>query len=130
MSRKPRVVTSAVLTPLRSIRALATSVVPWMTLVTRPGATPFFSRMEVIPVSNAPGRVVRRGQHLSLNSRPLCGSSITRSVKVPPDIDADLHEFSSLAWMVETGSAVAVLGRFRRDETVRDIAGKSLRVTL
>jgi hypothetical protein len=39
-SRKPSVVSSAVLAPLRSISAFVASVVPWMTRSTCPGSTP------------------------------------------------------------------------------------------
>src|SRR4029450_9231893 len=81
-SRKPAVVTSAVRAPLRSIKALVASVVPWTTSPTVDGGHLACARMvrtpSITPRSGASG-VVRTFMAWALSS-----ISRTTSVNVPP----------------------------------------------
>ena len=86
-SRKPAVVTSAVDAPLRWMRALVASVVPWMIWVTSPRSTslPLASSATAASTPSSGRPVVST---LVETNRPSSRSSTT-SVKVPPHVGAD-----------------------------------------
>src|SRR5437870_4992716 len=78
-SRNPRVVTSAVCAPLRSVSALITTVVPWTKNATARGSRPDLRIVSAIPRWNSGGVEAALASVIF----PLSSSSATRSVKVP-----------------------------------------------
>jgi hypothetical protein len=83
-SRKPRVVTSAVRAPFRSIRALVKSVVPWRTCETAAGGVPAWASTASMPATTASSGA--SGVVRTFPTWKVVPSSLARirSVKVPP----------------------------------------------
>src|SRR5438093_2122751 len=79
-SRNPRVVTSAVGTPRRSVMELMTTVVPWTRDSIDEAGTPDRSRAAITPSSSWAGVVGA----LVTTSSPVATSTAARSVNVPP----------------------------------------------
>ncbi len=84
MSAKPRVAMTAVRAPLRSMTALMTSVVPWMTCsvaVTKPGW-----RASSLPTPSSTASEGSAGvvSTFSTVNAPVASSRRTKSVNVPP----------------------------------------------
>ena len=82
-SRCPAVVRSAVVAPLRSIRAFVASVVPWMISPISPGPAPARPSTSAMPLSTASPGCPWVVSSFVVICRPSPSSSTT-SVKVPP----------------------------------------------
>src|SRR5919202_4623242 len=83
-SLKPSVVKSAVLAPLRSIRALVTSVVPWIIVFSWSAATSSRSRRSTNPSSTASEGSSGVVRTLPTARSPVASARRTMSVNVPP----------------------------------------------